>query len=224
MQNNDNPTGLGDTEPYPSGEFAQMLVDRAIQAPGQAVLSQPKVSPSSSATNSFTSTELHRMHQERRAGAAASADDSPAQASQQKDLRALHPNVRIFLERSHAVSVKVTPYGNTDAAAEAASRPLCFVLDAGQPETAAVQKLAVTQSKKDLGITIQAAASSPRPAGGQTATPAALLLDCTLYFDPVNHGIAMLNRGFRPVTARMVAAVGDPAQATRSIDLKPFLP
>jgi hypothetical protein len=118
------------------------------------------------------------------------------------------------MEYSHAICVEVASFGSTEPDAEAASRQRCIELDITQPGPNTFRKLAVVQSKKDLGVAIKA-----------VSVKAAQLLDCRLSFDPVADRIVIINRDFKPVVATLLAAEGgSPAQPGRPIELKPYLP
>jgi hypothetical protein len=120
------------------------------------------------------------------------------------------------MEYSHAISVEVAPFGSTESDAEAASHQRCVELDA-QPGPNAFRKLAVVQSKKDLGVSIKAVSAE-----------AAGLLHCKLSFDPVADRIVITNRDFKSVVAKQITAGGGDGggaspQAGQPTELKPYL-
>lgn len=212
--NQSNTSASGDTQRVSSDEVARMLGERGIPVPGRAPIAanQPQPSEGSSgATNPFTSSELAHIYREGRVAAIVPTDDEPNDAPQP-----LHPSIRIVMEYSHAISVEVAPFGSTESDAEAASRQRCVQLDA-QPGPNAFRKLAVVQSKKDLGVSIKAVSAE---AGG--------LLHCKLSFDPVADRIVITNRDFKSVIAKRITEAGGggggaPPQAEQSTELKPYL-
>jgi hypothetical protein len=214
--NQSNTSASGDTQRVSSDEIARMLGQRGIpfaaNQPQPFATNQPQpFAASSGATNPFTSSELAHIYREGRVAAIVPTDDEPNDGPQP-----LHPSIRIIMEYSHAISVEVAPFGSTESDAEAASHQRCVELDA-QPGPNAFRKLAVVQSKKDLGVSIKA-----------VSTEAAALLHCKLSFDPVADRIVITNRDFKSVVAkRIIAGGGDgggaPPQAEQPTELKPYL-
>lgn len=206
-----NPNASADTERVASDEIARMLGERGIPVPGQVPVAanQPEASAASSgATNPFTSSELANIYREGRVATLVPTDEP------NDVLQPLHPSTRIIMEYSHAISVEVAPFGSTESDAEAASRQRCIELDT-RPGPNAFRKLAVVQSKKDLGVSIKAVSAE-----------AAELLHCKLSFDPVADRIVIKNRNFKPVVAKLLAAAGGgdvPAQGGRPTELQPYL-
>ena len=138
------------------------------------------------------------------------------------------PDVRIILgaSSSQALSIRLDPLGSVDADAESETRLGLGVLDAAAaskgtplPATMSYQKLSVTQSKKDIGVTIQATAY-PGQRTRATGPAPPELVNCILYFDPVADRIVLLNQGHESITAVMLAEEQQqqvPAQSIRSI-------
>ena len=209
--NQSNPSGSDETERVSSRKLAHMLEERGIPVADHfAGANQSASSPASSgATNPFTSSELQG-----RIDTTAPADDEFQDVPQdlpQDGPQQLHPSVRIIIEYSHAISIDVTPAGSTDSDAEAASRQPYVELNAAQSSPNAFRKLAVVQSKKDLGVTIKAT----------TAAKKGLLLHCRLSFDPVADRIAISNRDGKSVVAKPLNG-GSPAQSRQPIELKTY--
>ncbi|KAL2163548.1 hypothetical protein VTH06DRAFT_5606 [Thermothelomyces fergusii] len=211
----------GETERVPSSEIARMLEERNLTGPPRAP-AQPEVSlVSSGATNPFTSSDFARMRADGRLGATATAFNIDNQlqdpSAQQKHFQdVLHPSVRIVVEYSHSLSVKIAPVKHTDSEAEAASRQVCFSLGPiTQSGPNSLRRLAVTQSKRDLGICIEAVAAAVK------------LLNCRLSFDPAADRVVLMNRNFESMTAKMSVNVegggGGGPQSIRSIKFEPYL-
>ena len=211
--NQSNPSVSGETERVSSRELAQMLEERGIPVPDQVAVANQSAAPSpasSGATNPFTSSELAYIYKQGQIAATAPTDDEPQDVPQ--DLpQQLHPSVRIIIEYSHAISIDVAPVGSTDSDAEAASRQPYVELNATQSSPNSFRKLAVVQSKKDLGVAITAT----------TAANKGLLLHCRLSFDPVADRIVIANRDIKPVVAKPLEG-GSPAQPGQPIELKPY--
>lgn len=216
QRNQNNPTSSGETERAPSSELARMLEERGIPGPAQAAV-QPEWSlASSGATNPFTPSELAWIYNDGRVGTTA-PDDQPQDAPEQELRPVLQPSVRIIVEYSHPISVNIAPFGHTDSAADVASRQVCVSLDPVQSGRNSFRKLAVTQSKKDLGVSTEAVAA---------ASTAAKLLNCKLSFDLIADRVIVMNCDLDLVTARMRAAEGGGGylpQSKQLIEFKPYL-
>ncbi|KAL5866442.1 Phosphorylase b kinase gamma catalytic chain, skeletal muscle/heart isoform, partial [Pyricularia oryzae] len=133
------------------------------------------------------------------------------------------PNVRIILgaSPSQPVTVQLHPLGDIKAGAEATSRYRRAVLDVAAnasgtalPGALAYQKLFVTQSKENIGFTIQATAYVPPTQARQRIPPkdVAQLLHCTLVFDPAADRIVLRNLDDKSVTLKTLAREKMPAE------------
>jgi hypothetical protein len=128
--------------------------------------------------------------------------------------RPLHPTIRIVIEYSDAVFIDVAPSESTDSEAEATSRQPYVELNAAQSSGSnTFRKLAVVQSKKDLGVTIKATT-----AAGEKGP---LLLQCRLSFDPAADRIIISNRDGKNIVAKPIDG-GSPARPREQIELKPY--
>ncbi|KLU82695.1 CAMK protein kinase [Magnaporthiopsis poae ATCC 64411] len=181
----------------------------------------------SGTTNPFTSSELAHRLAETAPGAAAAAGIAPplphtaAEGEGRSDVLVQHhhplrggahsgPDVRIILAATskQAVTVQLDPLGYTDPGTGTADAAVFqrAILDAAAepggtalPGALSYQKLSVTQSKKHVGMAIQAKAYP---------NDASLLLHCELFFDPAADRIAIKNRDSGPVKVQLLAESG----------------
>lgn len=210
---NDGANASGSTtEPIPSTEFARMLEEHGV------CLASPEAP--SGTTNPFSSSELIRRQNEQ------NEDDATAASQREADeveAAEAPPNVRIILgaSPSQPVTVQLHPLGDIKAGAEATSRYRRAVLDVAAnasgtalPGALAYQKLFVTQSKENIGFTIQATAYVPPTQARQRIPPkdVAQLLHCTLVFDPAADRIVLRNLDDKSVTLKTLAREKMPAE------------
>ncbi|TLD15820.1 uncharacterized protein PgNI_01060 [Pyricularia grisea] len=210
---NDGANASGSTtEPIPSTEFARMLEEHG------GCLASPEAP--SGTTNPFSSSELIRRQNEQ------NEDDATAASQREADeveAAEAPPNVRIILgaSPSQPVTVQLHPLGDIKAGAEATSRYRRAVLDVAAnasgtalPGALAYQKLFVTQSKENIGFTIQATAYVPPTQARQRIPPkdVAQLLHCTLVFDPAADRIVLRNLDDKSVTLKTLAREKMPAE------------
>ncbi|KAI6271322.1 hypothetical protein MCOR34_011636 [Pyricularia oryzae] len=210
---NDGANASGSTtEPIPSTEFARMLEEHGV------CLASPEAP--SGTTNPFSSSELIRRQNEQNKDNATAASQREADEVEAAEAP---PNVRIILgaSPSQPVTVQLHPLGDIKAGAEATSRYRRAVLDVAAnasgtalPGALAYQKLFVTQSKENIGFTIQATAYVPPTQARQRIPPkdVAQLLHCTLVFDPAADRIVLRNLDDKSVTLKTLAREKMPAE------------
>ncbi|TLD19224.1 hypothetical protein PspLS_10054 [Pyricularia sp. CBS 133598] len=213
------------TEPIPSTEFARMLEEYGVR------LASPEA-PSCS-TNPFSLNELIRRYGEKNAA-------SPVSQEEGEDEAEGAPNVRIILG---ALPIRLHPLGHIEPGVDAKAWYRRAVLDVAAkaggtalPGALSYQKLFLTQSKENVGLTIQTLAYVPSTQAGQrvpTAESPAQLLYCILVFDPAADRIAIKNVDDNPVTLKMFrrnlptkeGLEGQAAfttQSVRSIEIGPY--
>ncbi|KAL8407613.1 hypothetical protein RB594_006439 [Gaeumannomyces avenae] len=138
----------------------------------------------------------------------ATAGTVPSQAQDMQD-RPIHgqvhhgPHVRIIVTTStREVTVRLDPLGHTGPAEAPPRHANVDVAGGGgtdSPGGPSYQKLSVTQSKRDMGMAIQA-----RSYNDDTM----LLLNCDLFFDPVADRIAIRNKDSAPVKLHLAVQAG----------------
>ncbi|KAH8836617.1 hypothetical protein MCOR01_011575 [Pyricularia oryzae] len=210
---NDGANASGSTtEPIPLTEFARMLEEHGI------CFASPETP--SGTTNPFSSSELIRRQNEQNEDNATAASQREADEVEAAEAP---PNVRIILgaSPSQPMTVQLHPLGDIKAGAEATSRYRRAVLDVAAnasgtalPGALAYQKLFVTQSKENIGFTIQATAYVPPTQARQRIPPkdVAQLLHCTFVFDPAADRIVLRNLDNKSVTFKTLAREKMPAE------------
>ncbi|KAI6284166.1 hypothetical protein MCOR27_002921 [Pyricularia oryzae] len=200
------------TEPIPSTEFARILEEHGV------CLASPKTPFGT--TNPFSSSELIRRQNKQNKNNATAASQREADKVEAAEAP---PNVRIILgaSPSQPVTVQLHPLGDIKAGAKATSRYRRAVLDVAAnasgtalPGALAYQKLFVTQSKENIGFTIQATAYVPPTQARQRIPPkdVAQLLHCTFVFNPAADRIILKNLDNKSVTLKTLAREKMPAE------------
>ncbi|TLD03090.1 uncharacterized protein PgNI_12574 [Pyricularia grisea] len=193
------------TEPIPSTEFARILEEHGVY------LASPKTP--SGTTNPFNSSELIRRQNKQNKNNTTAASQKEANKIKAAETP---PNVRIILNASPSqpVTIQLHPLGDIKAGAKATSRYRRAVLDVAAnangtalPGALAYQKLFVTQSKENIGLTIQTTAYMPPTQARQRIPPknAAQLLHCTLVFNPAADRIILKNLNNKSITLKTLA-------------------